>query len=79
MVPDGDAALSTAEYFWRINFEELSLDWQKRSDSAHGRQRQAGKAWICKEMHRDRWGPQTAKSSPHVFSECCRRLIHTRL
>lgn len=76
---ESDNQLAKTKYLWLTSRENLTDDQQQRLESIYTEQLDTGKAWAYKEMLRDLWEHDTARSATRFFKDWYRRVIHTNL
>ena len=76
---DGDRRLSGTRYLWLTSQENLSDRQKERLDEAYQHELETGKAWAYKEMLRDLWTREDARSATAFFKDWYKRVIHTKL
>ena len=79
LTQDGDKRLSGTRYLWLTSQENLSDRQQERLDEAYQHELETGKAWAYKEMLRDLWTREDARSATAFFKDWYKRVIHTKL
>jgi len=79
LTQDGDKRLSGTRYLWLTSQENLSDRQKERLDEAYQHELETGKAWAYKEMLRDLWTREDARSATAFFKDWYKRVIHTKL
>lgn len=79
LTQDGDRRLSGTRYLWLTSQENLSDRQKERLDEAYQHELETGKAWAYKEMLRDLWTREDARSATAFFKDWYKRVIHTKL
>ena len=79
LTQDGDKRLSGTGYLWLTSQENLSDRQKERLDEAYRHKLETGKAWAYKEMLRDLWTRENARSATAFFKDWYKRVIHTKL
>ena len=79
LIQDGDKRLSGTRYLWLTSQENLSDRQKERLDEAYQHELETGKAWAYKEMLRDLWTREDARSATAFFKDWYKRVIHTKL
>ena len=79
LAKQGDTRLSGTRYLWLTSQENLSDRQKERFDAAYKHELETGKAWAYKEMLRDLWHHEDARSAKSFFADWYNRVIHTKL
>lgn len=76
---DGNHQLSGSRYLWLTGQENLTDAQRDRFNAIYSHELETGKAWAYKEMLRDLWHHDDARSATLFFKDWYKRVSHTKL